>query len=211
LLPAPIPVYKEWMSSDDFIWEDLLHIKIKSKAEEEQERDRLKLDRIARYPQEIAEAQSEGKKRKVVMLQRNRMRDIWEPEDRVMKMYWYTVDELKAMDKYKILNFSIQKKYPINSDIVQEWLRIDDIDEEHEVYIEYYQTLPEWDIKRKAIQMRYDAIIQLNDLKNQSQMQMQWQEQSWATSWAANSAASMWIANQMWKSRDLATTEDVIW
>jgi hypothetical protein len=36
----------------------MLHLEIKSKAEIEQETQRLKLDRMARYPQEIAEAQA---------------------------------------------------------------------------------------------------------------------------------------------------------
>jgi hypothetical protein len=38
---------------------DMLHLRLQSKAEVQQEVQRLKLDRIARYPQEIAEAQAQ--------------------------------------------------------------------------------------------------------------------------------------------------------
>jgi hypothetical protein len=37
----------------------MLHLKLQSKAELEQEREKMKLDRLALYPQQIAEAQME--------------------------------------------------------------------------------------------------------------------------------------------------------
>jgi len=36
----------------------MLHLKLKSKAEVEQKREKLKLDRLALYPQQIQEAQA---------------------------------------------------------------------------------------------------------------------------------------------------------
>jgi hypothetical protein len=37
----------------------MLHLKIESKAELEQDRNRMKLDRLANYPQQIQEAMQE--------------------------------------------------------------------------------------------------------------------------------------------------------
>jgi len=66
----------------------------------------MKADRVATYPQEIAEAQATGNTYRILMLQRDRLRDLGEDEMRVMKRYPYTEDELRAMDKFKILKFA---------------------------------------------------------------------------------------------------------
>ncbi len=182
-------------SKDDFVWSDMLNLKLQSKAEVEQEMERLKLDRIARYPQEIQECIAEWKKGKLIILQRNRMRDIWEPEDRVMKMYWYTVDELNAMDKFRILKLAIKLNKPIDDQLTKDWLRINSLDDDHEVFIEYFQTLPDWEIKKEAIKTRYNAIKNLKRLMEEQQA-LQWQiqqpmQQSWATNSAWNVATAM--------------------
>lgn len=187
---------------DDFIGWDMLHLNLKSKAEVELEMEKMKNDRIARYPQEIAEAQMEWQNWKILKIQRNRMRDVWEPEQRVMTMYPYSVDELNAMDKMAILKLAISKKQDENGDIAKEGLRIDNFDETHEVFIEMFQTLPDNPIKRKAISMRYDAIKQAKDIAmQQAQLQgMSWGWQwlspiiwwwGWQTSWPTNTAANV--------------------
>jgi hypothetical protein len=164
---------------------------------------------MARYPQEIAEAQARWKKHRIIILQRNRMLDIWEPKDRVMKLYWYTSTELKAMDKLKILNLAIRLNKAIDDPITKEWLRIDDINEEQEVYIEYFQTLPVWEIKNKAIEMRYNIIKELDLLKAQQMQEwwmIEWQnmQESWATNSARNvataQASSAQAQSQSWVS-----------
>ena len=86
------------------------------------------------------------------------MRDVGEPENDVMKMYPYTVDELNAMDKMMILKLAIDNGEGLDGKIAKEGLRIENFDEQHEVFVEYFQTLPENPIKRKAISMRYDVI-----------------------------------------------------
>ena len=179
-------------TKDDFVWSGLLNVKIESKAEVEQERAQMKLDRMASYPQQIQEAMAEWQKWKLLILQRNRMRDIWEPEQRVMQIYPYSIDELNARDKFKILKFAIWLKDKWQKEeIAEEWLRINSLDEEHNVFIELFQTLPQSDIKREAIQMRYDIIKEKEQLMAQEQA-MSWQvpeEQWWATqSWANMSA-----------------------
>ena len=54
----------------------MLNVKIQSKAEVQQEREKMKADRIATYPQEIAEAQASGDTYRMLMLQRDRLRDM---------------------------------------------------------------------------------------------------------------------------------------
>jgi hypothetical protein len=130
------------------------------------------------------------------------MLDVWEPEERVMKLYWYTPTELKAMDKLKILNLAIKLKKDLNDPITKDWLRVDNIDEEQEVYIQYFQTLPVWQIKNKAIRMRYDVIKHLDELK---QNQPQETLQSWATNSARNVATAQATSAQMqWWTPGLA-------
>ena len=46
-------------------------------------------------------------------------------------------------------------------------MRIETFDEQHEVFIEMFQTLPENPIKRKAIAMRYDMIKHKNEMAQQ--------------------------------------------
>ena len=201
---------------DDFVWSDLLNLKIQSKAEVEQERAQMKADRMANYPQQIQEAMAEWQKRKVLILQRNRMRDIWEPEDRVMQIYPYSIDELKARDKFKILKLAIWIKEKDKQDIIaKEWLRINSLDEEHNVYIELFQTLPESEIKRKAIQMRYDIIKEKEQLLAQEQA-MNWQApqeqtQSWATMSAGNVASAQATSSQMQWVTKTPSLVDIAW
>lgn len=189
-------------TKDDFVWSDLLNLKIQSKAEVEQERMQMKSDRMASYPQQIQEAMMEWQKRKILILQRNRMRDIWEAEDRIMQIYPYSIDELRARDKFKILKLAINIKDKAKQEMVaKEWLRINSLDEEHNVYIELFQTLPESEIKRKAIQMRYDIIKEKEQLMAQEQA-LTWQVpqeqmQTWANMSAWNVATAQATANQM--------------
>jgi hypothetical protein len=60
--------------------------------------------------------------------------------------------------------------------------------------------------------MRYDAIIALDELKNENnqagQEQNMWE--SWATNSVANSAASMATSKQLSQSNDLSTTSDIV-
>ena len=202
-------------TKDDFVWSDLLHLKIQSKAEVEQERAQMKLDRLASYPQQIQEAMAEWQKRKVLILQRNRMRDIWEPEDRVMQIYPYSVDEIRARDKFKILKLAISIKDEAKKEMVaKEWLRINSLDEEHNVYIELFQTLPDSEIKRKAIQMRYDIIKDKEQLLAQEQA-LNWQvaqeqNQSWATNSAWNVATAQATASQMQGKTNAPSLVDIV-
>lgn len=202
-------------TKDDFVWSDLLHLKIQSKAEVEQERAQMKLDRLAWYPQQIQEAMAEWQKWKVLILQRNRMRDIWEPEDRVMQIYPYSVDEIRARDKFKILKLAISIKDEAKKEMVaKEWLRINSLDEEHNVYIELFQTLPDSEIKRKAIQMRYDIIKDKEQLLAQEQA-MNWQvaqeqNQSWATNSAWNVATAQATASQMQGKTNAPSLVDIV-
>lgn len=176
---------------DDFIGSDMLHLKLQSKAELQQEMEKMKLDRLARYPQEIAEAQMEGKNYKLITIQRNRMLDTGETKQRVMQLYPYTVDELKAMDKFNILKMAIKAKEDENGSIAKEGLRIESVDEQHEVFIELFQTLPENPLKRKAIAMRYDMIKNRDEfMKQEAQaQQMMWQAPQGSA--PTNSAASV--------------------
>ena len=85
--------------------------------------------------------------------------------------------------------------------VEKEWLRINSLDEEHNVYIELFQTLPESEIKRKAIQMRYDIIKEKEQLMTQEQA-MNWQVpqeqmQTWANMSAWNVATAQATSNQM--------------
>lgn len=202
-------------TKDDFVWSDLLHLKIQSKAEVEQERAQMKLDRLASYPQQIQEAMAEWQKWKVLILQRNRMRDIWEPEDRVMQIYPYSVDEIRARDKFKILKLAISIKDEAKKEMVaKEWLRINSLDEEHNVYIELFQTLPDSEIKRKAIQMRYDIIKDKEQLLAQEQA-LNWQvaqeqNQSWATNSAWNVATAQATASQMQGKTNAPSLVDIV-
>jgi hypothetical protein len=184
---------------DDFVWEDMLHLKLQSKAEIQQERESMKLDRLALYPQQIWEAQAEWQTRKVIVLQRNRMLDIWEPKQRVKKTYPYTIDELSAMDKMAILKLAIKQKENENWKIAKNGLSVDNLDETHEIFIEYYQTLPENTIKRRAIAKRYEAIKEKARLQQQP-MQQPWQQsaQSWPTNTAANVSVAQASAQQVW-------------
>ena len=190
-------------TKDDFVGSDMLHLRLESKAQIQQEQEKMKMDRIARFPQEIAEAQAKWENRKVLLLQRNRMRDVWEPEQRVMQIYPYSIDELQAMDKFKILKLAIKLKQKSNWDVAKEWLRINSMDEEHNVYIDLFQTLPEWDIKREAINRRYEAIKNKQMYMEQQQAMTQippeqWQTQNWATNSAANTSVAMASAQQLW-------------
>lgn len=198
-------------SKDDFVGSDLLHLKIRSKAEVEQERLQMKADRMARYPQEIQEAMAQWQKWKLLILQRNRMRDIWESEQRVMQMYPYSVDELNAMDKFKILKLAIDTKDGVDGRITKEWVMINSFDDDHYVFIEYFQTLPESEIKRKAIQMRYEII------KNKDRFSWGgwlaslewWQNQSPATQTAWNVAVAQATNSQLQWTRNAPSLVDI--
>jgi hypothetical protein len=162
----------------------------------------MKLDRLALYPQQIAEAQMEWQNWKVIILQRNRMLDIWENKQRVRKVYPYTIDELNAMDKFSILKLAI--KQDEDEEIAREWTSVDNLDETHELFIEFFQTLPESPIKRKAIAKRYEAIKEKERLSQQAWMIQPWQEeQQQGTSWPTNSAANVSVAQasaqQVWQ------------
>lgn len=201
---------------DDFVWSDPLNLKIQSKAEVEQEMQQMKADRMASYPQQIQEAMAEWQKRKVLILQRNRMRDIWESDERIMQIYPYSVDELKARDKFKILKLAIWIKDKAKQEMVaKEWLRINSIDEEHNVYIELFQTLPESEIKRKAINMRYEIIKEKEQLMAQEQAlnwQMeQWWQESGATMSAWNVATAQATSNQMQWATKVPSLTDIAW
>lgn len=190
---------------DDFVASDMLHLELKSKAEVEQEREQMKQDRMARYPQEIAEAQAQGAYYRIVCLQRNRMLDVGENRQRVMKTYPYTVDELNAMDKMSILKAAIKMKDGEDGSIARLGYKIDSMDEEHEVFIEFFQTLPEDPIKRRAIAMRYEAIKNKKRLDEQAQankdalqaVQGSAPRPSSPTNSAANSAAAIASASQL--------------
>lgn len=195
-------------SKDDFVWSDLLHLKIQSKAEIEQERQSMKADRIATYPQEIAEAQATGSKYRLIMLQRDRLRDMGESEMRVMKRYPYTEDELKAMDSFKAIKFAIWlEDWPIKEQVIKDATRIGSLDEDHNVWIEYYQTLPEGKIKRGAIKTRYDAIKKKDSLMWQ---EMQWPVEAW-TWWssAGNVATAMATNNQLQGTQNWPSLTDI--
>ena len=119
-----------------------------------------------------------------------------------MQIYPYSIDELRARDKFKILKLAINIKDKAKQEMVEkEWLRINSLDEEHNVYIELFQTLPESEIKRKAIQMRYDIIKEKEQLMAQEQA-LTWQVpqeqmQTWANMSAWNVATAMSTSNQM--------------
>lgn len=190
-------------TKDDFVGSDMLHLKLQSKAEVQQEREKMKADRMGRYPQEIAESQMEGATYRITIIQRNRMLDTGETMQRVMKTYPYTVDELNAMDKEAILKLAIKMGEKEDGKIAKDGMRIDNLDEQHEVFIEYFQTLPEDPIKRKAIAMRYDAIKNRKKFAEQEQ-QMQAQmtgtpaaPNAGVTNSAANSAVAMANATQI--------------
>lgn len=190
---------------DDFVWEDMLHLKLQSKAELQQEREKMKADRMALYPQQIAEAQMEWNNRKVIILQRNRMRDIGENEQRIMKQYWYTPDELNAMDKMSIIKMW-----------KEEWAEINSIDDQHEVFIEMFNTLPESPLKREAITRRYEAIKKKKELQAQEQ-QLQWAMQqptqwvSWPTNSAANVATAQASSQQVWVGTRNTPDSNINW
>jgi len=205
-------------TKDDFVWKNMLHLKLKSKAEVEQKREKLKLDRLALYPQQIQEAQASWQTRKIIILERNRLLDIWEDKQRVKKIYPYTIDEINAMDKFKILKLAIKLKEDIDWETAQLWLKIDSIDETHEVFIEFYQTLPESNIKRTAIARRYEAIKEKARLAQMPIMQQwieQWWEQWW-NYWNTNSAANISVAQasaqQVWEwARKWPSLGDISW
>jgi hypothetical protein len=60
-----------------------------------------------------------------------------------MEMYGYTVDELNAMDKYKILKLAIKNNKTVDDQITQDGFKINSLDDDHEVFIRYFQTLAE--------------------------------------------------------------------
>jgi hypothetical protein len=139
------------------------------------------------------DAQNAGEVWKVLILQRNRMLDIWESKQRVMQVYPYSVDELNAMDKFKILKLAIWIKDKVKQDeVAKEWLRVNSIDEEHNTFLEYYQTLPDSEIKRKAIANRYEAIKNKKMYMEQQQAMVQIEQAPQQWQWTStNSAANV--------------------
>jgi hypothetical protein len=98
--------------------------------------------------------------------------------------------------------------------VAKEWLRINSLDEEHNVYIELFQTLPDSEIKRKAIQMRYDIIKDKEQLLAQEQA-LNWQvaqeqNQSWATNSAWNVATAQATASQMQGKTNAPSLVDIV-
>jgi hypothetical protein len=98
--------------------------------------------------------------------------------------------------------------------VAKEWLRINSLDEEHNVYIELFQTLPDSEIKRKAIQMRYDIIKDKEQLLAQEQV-LNWQvaqeqNQSWATNSAWNVATAQATASQMQGKTNAPSLVDIV-
>lgn len=189
-------------TKDDFVGSDMLHLKLQSKAEVQQEMEKMKIDRMARYPQEIAEAQMVWQNWKVIYLQRNRMIDVGEDMKRVLKVYPYTIDELNAMDRMSILKLAISRWEWIDGYIAKEGMRIENFDEQHEIFVEMFQTLPENPIKRKAIAMRYDIIKHKKEMDaamqsiNPQQSPLSKLGQSWPTNSAANVATAQSSAMQ---------------
>ena len=121
------------------------------------------------------------------------MRDVGEEENDIMKLYPYTVDELKAMDKMMILKLAIDRGEDVNGKIAKDGMRVENFDEQHEVFIEMFQTLNESPIKRKAIAVRYDLIKnkkEIMEAQAAQQAQMQGMPKS-GTSAPTNSAANV--------------------
>ncbi len=56
---------------------------------------------MALYPQLIQSAKSNGER---VILERQRLRDMGEDENRVFRLFPYTGEELSAMDKSTLIN-----------------------------------------------------------------------------------------------------------
>lgn len=189
-------------TKQDFIGSDMLHLKLQSKAEVQQEMEKMKLDRLSRYPQEIQEAMASGQKWKVILLQRNRMLDVGETLQRTMQVYPYTNDELNAMDKMKVLKLAMENNENVDGKIAQSGMKVDNIDEQHEVFIELYQTLPDNPIKREAISRRYEAI----KARGTQEEQMQ---QSTATNTAGNVAVAQATSQQAMQGKGTPSLQDI--
>lgn len=143
---------------DDFIWWELLWLKIINKTEEEQRKVANRAARLSMYPQLLENAKSEWER---ICIFRDMMRDSWFTEDEIEEKLRFTPDELNAFNKLVLIE---------NND--EEWANIDSLDEDHRTYIYIFQTADDSSLKQEAISRRYEALKlkQEQDLQNQMMM-----------------------------------------
>ena len=110
-------------------------------------------------------------------------------DNQIQSILWKTADEIGAEKKLQMINLWIE-----------EWVEIDSMDDDHHIYIDYFQTADPSPLKEKALKARYDAI----QIKEKELSGMTWQngaEQAWASANSAMMTSSMlqwggWPSNQ---------------
>lgn len=129
---------------DDFVWVQDLKLELVNTAEREQELQAKKADRMALLPQLIAGAKSDDER---VMLYREMLEAQGEDEDYIMSLFPLTPSEIRAYEKVEMIN-----EWDINGVI------IDDINEDHNVFIRIIQQqAEEGRIKQIALNARYEV------------------------------------------------------
>lgn len=171
---------------DDFIWQWDLRLDLINRAEKEQELQSKKADRMALLPQLIAGAKTETKR---TQLYREQLEAQWEEEDYIMALFPLTDQEIKAYDKLSA----------INEDDIR-WAIIDDINDDHNTFIDIFQTAEDNDTKRKALFARYQA------LAYQQPMLMQQNE---AEKSAQNVSSAQNTANAIQQNKNVPSLQDI--
>ena len=183
-----------WKSShifnkDDFIGTQDMKIEIVNEAEREQDLQAKKADRMSLLPQLIAWARTYDDK---VILYRELLEAQWEDEDYILWLFPITPTEIKARDKVELINWWDKR-----------WAIIDDINEDHNVFIRLMnRDAEDGELKIKALQSRYEALAYKQQQAQQTDPS-QWQWQPNQAEQNVQSATSAQLVNnsiQKWRS-----------
>lgn len=172
---------------DDFIGTWDLRLELVNKAELQQELQAKKADRLAILPQLIAWAKSDTERDQ---LYREMLEITGEEEEYIMSMFPLTSDEIKAYGKLEAIN---------EEDL--SWAIIEDINEDHNTFIKIFQTADDNEVKRKAIQARYDAIAYTQP--------WMWEVQNEAEKSSQNVSSAQLTSNAINKGSDVPSLQSI--
>lgn len=160
---------------DEFVWKEMLSLEIKWASELTQDKAN-KAEKAVILQWLIAGSKSEWEKRKYYRMWAE-LADF--SDNQISELVSKTWDEIGAEIKLAMIN-----------EWMEQWVEIESMDDDHQVYINYIITADPSPLKDEALKRRYEAIRITEKELNGVAWQV-WAEQSMASAWASQMTSRM--------------------
>ena len=182
---------------DDFLWSEDIDFTIESKKKIEQMREKMKLSFDAKLPMILQDPNTSEFTKKEAL--RFSLKLDGMPREYTTVFIEPTLEEVKAKQKVILIN---------NNDPY--WAQIDEIDEDHMVYIKVFESARDVPMKYEAIKRRWEAYA-FQQQKKKQDMMMQWQIpwQQGTINGMANASASQLQSASISQSKPQASLQTV--